>query len=511
MSGTLSRRDMLRDVMGVAMAIPFSEWLERSVSAKPVPRMRHGVHTKKGQRQLDVLSAAIKEMKFLGHNDSGTLSSRSWTYQYKVHQYPDNCHIFNLPSEVKLLAKAQQAELDHFYPPGEPKWKQKRENAAKVWGTCPHGPEGHPDFFAWHRMYLTVFEKIIRCVSNRPDFTLPYWGYSAKTRRIIPWKLRVPLITVDNTRVENPLCNPRNLLLNDVHSPEALEDTHVDQTVPNDYWSQDTFEKFSKVAEKIPHGSLHIDLGDNEFDGFDMAKLSTAPKDPIFWLHHCELDRIWHSWTESGGAPPDPNAAWLKQSYYFVDAEETLVVFKGSEVLQTTDLGYTYDQVVPKPTTRAALAKVELETPTTIAEATDVALKAVKTVVGLQTQPGIGAMKLADIRSQRYILNFEGATAKGNFSANLEVYLNLPKSPTAAQRRLCFVGLIAVLGGFHSHSGMQGETHSLEVTLKVQQLVAQKLWIVPPAVTVIVSGGGLRGVEPRFAKVSLVQMSRPGR
>lgn len=30
----------------------------------------------------------------------------------------------------------------------------------------------------------------------------------------------------------------------------------------------------------------------------DMSKADTAPNDPIFWLHHSNIDRIWCEWQE---------------------------------------------------------------------------------------------------------------------------------------------------------------------------------------------------------------------
>ena len=38
-----------------------------------------------------------------------------------------------------------------------------------------------------------------------------------------------------------------------------------------------------------------------------MADFATVGGDPIFYLHHCNLDRIWESWNRLGNSnPTDP-------------------------------------------------------------------------------------------------------------------------------------------------------------------------------------------------------------
>ena len=33
-----------------------------------------------------------------------------------------------------------------------------------------------------------------------------------------------------------------------------------------------------------------------------MGDPHTATRDPVFWLHHANIDRIWWLWTQGGGA-----------------------------------------------------------------------------------------------------------------------------------------------------------------------------------------------------------------
>ena len=42
-----------------------------------------------------------------------------------------------------------------------------------------------------------------------------------------------------------------------------------------------------------------------------MSGITTAPTDPVFWMHHAEIDRIWAEWqvANPGQNPPLAGAA----------------------------------------------------------------------------------------------------------------------------------------------------------------------------------------------------------
>ena len=47
-----------------------------------------------------------------------------------------------------------------------------------------------------------------------------------------------------------------------------------------------------------------------------MADFATVGGDPIFYLHHCNLDRIWESWNRLGNSnPTDPK--YLNRKFAF--------------------------------------------------------------------------------------------------------------------------------------------------------------------------------------------------
>lgn len=64
---------------------------------------------------------------------------------------------------------------------------------------------------------------------------------------------------------------------------------------------------------------------------------SSSPSDPVFWLHHAMIDKVWADWesihSTSEYAPHNLTERLL---------EGPIMTRKVSEVLSTRDLGYVY-------------------------------------------------------------------------------------------------------------------------------------------------------------------------
>jgi hypothetical protein len=79
-----------------------------------------------------------------------------------------------------------------------------------------------------------------------------------------------------------------------------------------------------------------------------MTDLLTAARDPIFWLHHSNIDRLWQMWLDLDPAHKNPtNNAWLKTAFTFAAPGGGTKSWNVSDVLDTTELGYQYDTVAP--------------------------------------------------------------------------------------------------------------------------------------------------------------------
>ena len=92
------------------------------------------------------------------------------------------------------------------------------------------------------------------------------------------------------------------------------------------------------TLEATPHNGVHNWMGGN------MATM-LSPRDPLFYLHHSNCDRIWANWIALGnGNTADP----LWQNFVFTNnfapPNKTLYSVAVKDVLDLSTLGYQYPQ-----------------------------------------------------------------------------------------------------------------------------------------------------------------------
>jgi tyrosinase len=76
-----------------------------------------------------------------------------------------------------------------------------------------------------------------------------------------------------------------------------------------------------------------------------MSSFQGAGHDPIFWLHHCNIDRLWELWLASGVGRVNPSdAVWLTTSFNFYDETGATVSLTGAQIVDTAcQLHYQYE------------------------------------------------------------------------------------------------------------------------------------------------------------------------
>jgi hypothetical protein len=222
------------------------------------------------------------------------------------------------------------------------------------WNQCEHGSFY---FTSWHRMYLYFFDRILRAAAGDPNLVLPYWDWTDPAQRTLPVPFRQP------ADASNPLYIPPpgrpagvdngtfSLSSSAVDDSVALADVDFDTggSLGNGFGSglasPMQFNGATGDLEMQPHNVVHSDLG-----GL-MGVVDTAAQDPIFWLHHANIDRLWNKWIEQGGGRADPSdAAWLNTTFTFYDEAGHAVYLTGAEVVDTVgQLNYRYDDDPPPP------------------------------------------------------------------------------------------------------------------------------------------------------------------
>jgi hypothetical protein len=188
---------------------------------------------------------------------------------------------------------------------------------------------------------LHELEGVIREVLHDEDFTLPYWNpvTGNPADLVVPAVFRAPGTTLYNgTRW--PWVNGGDridILYRDWLTLDCLnEKFYIDK--PNGSLG------FNPRLDANPHFFTHLALGG------DMADFATVGGDPIFYLHHCNMDRIWESWNRLGNKnPTDPK--YLNRKFAYGSRNGKRVDLPVSAADRTALLGYEYDayEQPPKP------------------------------------------------------------------------------------------------------------------------------------------------------------------
>lgn len=181
-----------------------------------------------------------------------------------------------------------------------------------------HGLDG---FLPWHRAYLLDLERQLQFID--PAVALPYWRFDRPAPRLFSADfLGAPAGPPSQTPLRptlsaaNPLrdwqidgrvgfqrhprfADPRMSAATwepgrTVVSEELLLDyartQNLDYAYPDGVSPQDVRYGFRDYLEGDPHGSAHT-----SFAGL-IRVASTAAADPLFFLLHCNVDRIWAQW-----------------------------------------------------------------------------------------------------------------------------------------------------------------------------------------------------------------------
>jgi tyrosinase len=248
-------------------------------------------------------------------------------------------------SHPMLRSYADAVQRMKDLPESDPRnWEQQ---AAIHANNCPHG---NWYFLPWHRAYVLEFEEICRDLSGNPDFALPYWNWTQNNS--IPGPFRQGTL-LDDTRIRN-----------------SVFAVTVEQPIIDGILSQGDFEFFASFRpfgqtdtdprwqraqgaasrlEGTPHDFVHGAIGspppDSGIPMGNMGDVPTAALDPIFWLHHSNIDRLWAEWNVRGHRNTS-DARWTDLSLSPFDR----VV---GDLQDLTQLGYTYDTIaqpqLPEP------------------------------------------------------------------------------------------------------------------------------------------------------------------
>jgi len=203
-----------------------------------------------------------------------------------------------------------------------------------AWCKCEHGND---HFLTWHRLYLAFFEEILREASGNPQLRLPYWNY--ERNRQIPAIFRAQTyVAADGSRKPNPLFVQARQ--RDLAAGEPLDPGFTSTSLA---FQQTRHADFGAILESQPHGNIHCAVGVRNCPSGRMGDVPSAGLDPIFYMHHSNLDRLYECWL--GPAPGErlpSEQAILNRRYTFATATGEMRTRRVSEMLRADQIGYSY-------------------------------------------------------------------------------------------------------------------------------------------------------------------------
>jgi hypothetical protein len=246
------------------------------------------------------------------------------------------------PTRIRKSAGELTATSDDVVAFGEAVRLMKRRNDGLSWARqsqIHHRDSQHNNglFLPWHRQQLVHMERIVARLTGHEAFAMPYWDW--QEHRFLPsW-----------------ICDSSSPLYerNRARGVETL-DFAVGRWAESPYTAKLASDDFLTFCGKLPEGAGMVEgYGHNHIHqlvGGGMRHPRTSAADPMFWLHHSNVDRVWATWHRNSGRSLYP-ADWTALTVTgFVDAEGRPVAeLPVGASLETRPLGYDYDRLYPFP------------------------------------------------------------------------------------------------------------------------------------------------------------------
>lgn len=192
-------------------------------------------------------------------------------------------------------------------------------NGLAIHFNLPDRPENEI-FFAWHRRQMFELEKAMKDIN--PNISIPFWSSSTdQSVNSTLWDQNfMGQFDADwglgrNVGASGPLPTPQTII--DVQA-------NID---------------FLLYSNDMERGDTHT--GGHRFAG-GVMRTSRSPRDPVFYLHHTYIDKLWHDWEVA-----NQNSSFIIQSMIRYDGTynfdgTTLPLVNPNDIVDSKSLGVFY-------------------------------------------------------------------------------------------------------------------------------------------------------------------------
>ena len=237
-----------------------------------------------------------------------------------------------------------------------------------------------PAFLPWHRRFIWDFERELQRVSGNPELGLPYWNWPEGGANASMWD---DDLLGGNGDISTQIVNrgPFRAGQWSIVNSSGADAGPLRRAFGSQGWAQTlpTLNEIEQVLAITPYDiSPWSEFSNpsfrNQLEGFDGPNLHnrghgwvagsmlpmTSPNDPVFFLHHCMVDKLWHEWQlrhPTQGYLPVSGAAFGQNLTDPMAATNSSPVGpRPLDVLDSATLDIQYDQLLagtsPPPSTQ---------------------------------------------------------------------------------------------------------------------------------------------------------------
>lgn len=228
-----------------------------------------------------------------------------------------------------------------------------------------------PAFLPWHRRFIYDLELELQRVSGNPNLGIPYWNWPSGAANASIWDddllggdgdaggvLRTGPFRAGQWTIINSSGSPAGPLMREFgqNGLSALAtQAQIDQVMgvtPYDTspWNMNSNPSFRNQLEGWVGPNLH-NRG-HVWVGGSMLPM-TSPNDPVFFMHHCMVDKVWHEWQlrfpNQGYLPANGGPFGQNLTDLMNNTPSGPVGSRPIDVLDSAALGIEYDDAAPQP------------------------------------------------------------------------------------------------------------------------------------------------------------------
>lgn len=244
-----------------------------------------------------------------------------------------------------------------------------------------------PAFLPWHRRFIWDLERELQRVSGNPDLGLPYWNWPNGDENASMWNddllggdgdpfsgivqtgpFRQGEWSIVNSSGSNAGPLTRSFGRTDPGMSRLSTQAEIDQVLSITPYDSPPWRAGSapSVRDQIEgwsgpnlHNRGHVWVGGSMLP-------MTSPNDPVFFMHHCMVDKIWHEWQlrfpNQGYLPTSGGSFGQNLTDPMAGTPDALIGSRPIDVLDSTAIGIEYDSLMPgTPTDTGTGSDNELE------------------------------------------------------------------------------------------------------------------------------------------------------